>query len=56
MRDFIFIIDASGIGKTTLSKGLFEHYKGALVEMDLVLEFGILEGTDEGIFKKAVFQ
>lgn len=54
MRDFIFIIGASGIGKTTLSKGLFEHYKGALAEMNLVPEFGIPEGVDEGIFEENV--
>lgn len=54
MRDFIFIIGASGIGKTTLSKGLFEHYKGALAEMSMVPEFGIPEGVDEGIFEENV--
>lgn len=26
MQDFIFIIGPSGIGKTTLAKGLFKHY------------------------------
>ena len=26
MKDFIFIIGTSGIGKTTLGKGLFTHY------------------------------
>jgi len=28
MKDYIFIIGPSGVGKTTLAKGLFEHYKG----------------------------
>lgn len=32
MRDFIFIIGASGIGKTTLAKKLYEHYKGTWIE------------------------
>ena len=36
MRDFIFIIGPSGVGKTTLSKGLFSHYNGAFAEMELV--------------------
>lgn len=35
MRDFIFIIGASGIGKTTLATKLYEHYKGAYVEMSI---------------------
>ena len=54
MRDFIFIIGPSGVGKTTLSKGLFEHYQGALAEMNLVPEFGIPKGVDEGIFEENV--
>ena len=52
MRDFIFIIGPSGVGKTTLSKGLFEHYKGAFAEMSMVPEFGIPEGVDEAFLKK----
>ena len=54
MRDFIFIIGPSGVGKTTLSKGLFEHYNGALAEMSMVPEFGIPEGVDVGIFEENV--
>jgi len=54
MRDFIFIIGPSGVGKTTLSKGLFEHYSGALAEMSMVPEFGIPEGVDGGIFEENV--
>lgn len=54
MRDFIFIIGPSGVGKTTLSKGLFEYYNGALAEMSMVPEFGIPEGVDEGIFEEKV--
>ena len=54
MRDFIFIIGPSGVGKTTLSKGLFEHYNGAYAEMSMVPEFGIPEGVDGGIFEENV--
>ena len=54
MRDFIFIIGPSGVGKTTLSKGLFEHYRGAYAEMSMVPEFGILEGVDAGSFEENV--
>jgi len=54
MRDFIFIIGPSGVGKTTLSKGLFEHYQGAFAEMSMVPEFGIPEGVDGGIFEENV--
>ena len=54
MRDFIFIIGPSGVGKTTLSKGLFVHYNGAFAEMNLVPEFGIPEGVDAGLFEEEV--
>lgn len=54
MRDFIFIIGASGIGKTTLGKGLFEHYNGAFVEQNMVPEFGIPKNVDEGVFEEQV--
>jgi len=54
MRDFIFIIGASGIGKTTLAKKLYEHYKGAYVEMSMIPEFGVPEGVDEGLFEERV--
>lgn len=54
MRDFIFIIGTSGIGKTTLGKGLFLHYKGAFVEQNMVPEFGIPENVDEGVFEEQV--
>ena len=53
-KDFIFIIGASGVGKTTLSKGLFEHYNGAYVEMHMVPEFGIPENEDPGFFEETV--
>lgn len=54
MRDFIFIIGTSGIGKTTLGKGLFAHYKGAFVEQNMVPEFGIPENVNGGIFEEKV--
>lgn len=37
--DFIFIIGPSGVGKTTLAKGLYEHYKGVYFEQNMVPEF-----------------
>lgn len=55
MRDFIFLIGTSGIGKSTLGKGLFSHYKGAFVEQSMVPEFGIPENVgDEGVFEEQV--
>lgn len=54
MRDFIFIIGTSGIGKTTLGKGLFAHYNGAFVEQNMVPEFAIPENVDEGVFEEQV--
>lgn len=54
MRDFIFIIGTSGIGKTTLGKGLFAHYNGAFIEQNMVPEFGIPENVDGGVFEEQV--
>lgn len=54
MRDFIFIIGTSGIGKTTLGNGLFAHYNGAFVEQNMVPEFGIPENVDAGAFEEQV--
>lgn len=54
MKDLIFIIGTSGIGKTTLAKGLFEHYNGAFVEQNMVPEFGIPQNVDGGIFEEEV--
>lgn len=54
MKDFIFIIGASGVGKSTLSKGLFEYYKGAYAEMNMVPEFGIPKNVEPGLFEEMV--
>ena len=54
MRDFIFIIGPSGVGKSTLARGLFDHYRGALAEMNAVPEFGVPEGVDPGLFEERV--
>lgn len=54
MRDFIFIIGPSGVGKSTLARGLFDHYQGALAEMNAVPEFGVPKGVDPGLFEERV--
>ena len=38
--DYIFLIGPSAVGKTTLGKGLYEHYKG--VFLDLRSRFGVI--------------
>lgn len=47
MLDFIFIIGTSGIGKTTLSKGLLKHYKTVVLEQNMVPEFISRNGIEE---------
>lgn len=54
MRDYIFLIGPSGVGKSTLAKGLFAHYGGALAEMSMVPEFTIPAGVDPGLFEERV--
>ena len=51
--DFIFVIGPSAVGKTTLAKELYKHYRGVYIEQNMVPEFIIPEGTeDEGLFEE----
>ncbi len=51
--DFIFIIGPSAVGKTTLAKGLFGHYRGVYLEQNMVPEFMIPDQTaDPGLFEE----
>lgn len=51
--DFIFIIGPSAVGKTTLAKGLYNHYSGVYVEQNMVPEFIIPDGVkDVGIYEE----
>ena len=53
--DYIFIIGPSAVGKTTLAKGLFEHYRGVLLEQNMVPEFAIPDHTDDpGLFEETL--
>ena len=54
MKDFIFIIGPSGVGKTTLAKGLFKRYDGVYFEQNMIPEFGIPADVDEGKFEEEV--
>lgn len=47
MRDFIFIIGTSGVGKTTLAKGLLEHFGTTCVEQWMVPEFYSRDGAEK---------
>ena len=51
--DFIFIIGPSAVGKTTLAKELYQHYKGVYIEQSMVPEFVIPDDvSDEGIYEE----
>ena len=52
MKDYIFIIGASGIGKTTLARELYKHYNGMYFEQNMIPEFGIPNNIDEGRFEE----
>ena len=53
--DYIFIIGPSAVGKTTLAKGLFEHYRGVLLEQNMVPEFAIPDQIDDpGLFEETL--
>ena len=54
MKDYIFVIGPSGVGKTTLARGLYAHYQGVYFEQNMIPEFGIPEGVDEGRFEEEV--
>lgn len=54
MKDYIFIIGPSGVGKTALAKSLFEHYKGVYFEQNMIPEFGIPDNVDEGKYEEEV--
>ena len=47
MLDFIFIIGASGIGKSTLAQGLLNKYKTVVIEQNMVPEFISRDGSEK---------
>lgn len=47
MKDFIFVVGPSGVGKSTLAKSLFEHYKSTYVEQWMIPEFVSRDGIEE---------
>ncbi len=47
MKDFIFIIGTSGIGKSTLAKGLLKHYKTTCIEQWMIPEFYTRDGKEK---------
>ena len=47
MKDYIFITGTSGIGKSTLAKGLLEHYRTTCVEQWMIPEFYSRDGTEK---------
>ena len=51
--DHIFIAGPSAVGKTTLAKRLFKHYKGVYIEQNMVPEFAIPDNVgDIGVFEE----
>ena len=47
MHQIIFIDGFSGIGKTTLAKNLFNHYKSTYIEQNMIPEFITKDGVNE---------
>ncbi|MEE4194467.1 MAG: hypothetical protein V2J07_04640, partial [Anaerolineae bacterium] len=47
MKDFIFVVGPSGVGKSTLAKGLFEHYRSTYIEQWMIPEFVTRDGVEE---------
>lgn len=45
-HDFIFVVGASGIGKTTLCRNLYGHYRTAYMEQSQAPEFETLTGEE----------
>ena len=55
MRDFIFLIGPSGVGKSTLAQKLYKHYDGVYLEQSMVPEFIIPKTCeDEGLFEEDI--
>jgi len=54
MQDFIFIIGPSGVGKTTLAKGLFKHYNSVYFEQNMIPEFRIPDNVDKGVYEEEI--
>ena len=51
--DYIFIIGPSAVGKTTLARALYRHYRGVYLEQNMVPEFIIPDTvSDEGIYEE----
>ncbi len=47
LRDFIFVIGPSGVGKSTLCKNLYQHYKSVTLELNQAPEFSSFDGFEE---------
>ncbi len=47
MRDYIFIIGTTGIGKSTLAKSLQEYYSSTVIEQNMIPEFISRDGKEE---------
>lgn len=45
-RDFIFLVGASGVGKSTLCRGLYGHYRTAYMEQNQAPEFESFDGAE----------
>lgn len=55
MLEFIFIIGASGVGKTTLAAGLYKRLGGVYIEQNTVPEFTIPDHVpDVGVYEERV--
>ena len=51
--DYIFIIGPSAVGKTTLAKALYLHYRSVCIEQNMVPEFVIPDTVEDiGVFEE----